>query len=381
MPAAGPFTAELDGRIAYQGNRLFQPVPDIRVEKPHPAPWGDVATILSRREYVRHLALIDSQVFRTATSYLSDTAQALWANLPLTTKMISSPGAVYRGQQLNYTTDTLPLEIPDWFSTGERVFLSESSQLYLELLIAGSDVERAFSIYNSFRKERSDFSHLTEFQHIEFEGKLGLSDLKKIIGNLVDRIIVDLLENCPESLLYFLRDDQIVDLEASFSTRLNTLTFEDAMRHLARSTGKSKYQELSLANFGAWEEIYLTDLVGGHLCVEGFPLLQIPFYHAESDAGGAARRAKNADVIFSGYREVVGAGERIKSKEALLEKARIFHLPMEDYEPYLISRDLPDYQTTSGFGLGWQRLLQWVLKVPTIADATVFPRTHLLPHP
>jgi len=116
--------------------------------------------------------------------------------------------------------------------------------------------------------------------------------------------------------------------------------------------------------------------------VEEFPMLQIPFYHAVADKEiDGVPVAKNADFILYGYRETIGAGERVRDKNALLEKAEIFNLPKNDYLPYLESRDYTDYTTTSGFGLGWQRLVQWFTNQPYIYESTVFPRTHLVPHP
>ena len=62
-------------------------------------------------------------------------------------------------------------------------------------------------------------------------------------------------------------------------------------------------------------------------------------------------------------------------------QAEIFNLPENDYLPYLQTRDFEDYVTTSGFGLGWQRLVQWLTNQPYIYEATIFPRTHLIPNP
>ena len=81
------------------------------------------------------------------------------------------------------------------------------------------------------------------------------------------------------------------------------------------------------------------------------------------------------------YRETIGAWERIKNKEVLMKKANIFNLPKDDYLPYLQTRDFEDYETTSWFGLGWQRLVQWLTNQPYIYESTVFPRTHLIPNP
>lgn len=64
-----------------------------------------------------------------------------------------------------------------------------------------------------------------------------------------------------------------------------------------------------------------------------------------------------------------------------MKKADIFNLPENDYLPYLESRNYSDYVTTSGFGMGWQRLVQWMTDQPYIHEATIFPRTHLIPNP
>ncbi len=64
-----------------------------------------------------------------------------------------------------------------------------------------------------------------------------------------------------------------------------------------------------------------------------------------------------------------------------MKKAEIFNLLKDDYLPYLKTRDFEDYKTTSWFGLGWQRLVQWLTNQPYIYESTVFPGTHLIPNP
>jgi aspartyl/asparaginyl-tRNA synthetase len=54
---------------------------------------------------------------------------------------------------------------------------------------------------------------------------------------------------------------------------------------------------------------------------------------------------------------------------------------MEDYEPYINLRELPNYKTTCGFGLGWQRYTQWLLKMPFIWQMSHIPRSEHLPKP
>ena len=104
---------------------------------------------------------------------------------------------------MEYTTDTLPIEIPSWFGEKRRVFLAESSQFYLELLLLWQWIDQVFSIYNSFRKEKSDATHLSEFQHIEYEWKTDLEGNMKVFLWLYEHIFDYLLKNNEKDLLFF----------------------------------------------------------------------------------------------------------------------------------------------------------------------------------
>ncbi|MEI7750095.1 MAG: amino acid--tRNA ligase-related protein [Candidatus Moraniibacteriota bacterium] len=296
--------------------------------------------------------------------------------------MISSPGEVYAGKALDYTTDTLPVDM-SWFDNERNVFLSESSQFYLELRLLTQGIDNVFSIYNSFRKEKADFCHLSEFQHIEFEGRVTFEENIDIFLGLLRSVTKYLIDHERESLTYFIGEEKTGGLEDAFlEENIVTLTFKEVLDALRKETGDVIYEEFSLKNFGAWEEIKLTEIFGKHVIVTKFPLLQIPFYHNElmEDENGVAL-AENADFILCGYRETVGSGTRISNPEALSEKAKTFNLPSEDYSPYIQTRLQGGYRKTSGFGLGWQRYVQWILQLPYIWEATHIPRGHHLPKP
>ncbi len=296
--------------------------------------------------------------------------------------MISSPGEVYADKKLDYTTDALPVKLK-WFDNNKEIFLSESSQFYLELRLLIDNVDKVFSIYNSFRKEKSDYCHLSEFQHIEFEGKLKLKENTEIAIGLLKYITNFLLKNNKDNLLYFLSDEDVEDLKGIFNRKnIHEIPFKKALEMLYADTGDSCYKNFSMKNFGSWEEIRLTELMKGHVIVTEFPVLEIPFYHNvyRTNEDGV-ELAQNADIILCGFRETVGSGQRIEDIKILRNKAEVFNLPKEDYEPYLKTREFKHYQTTSGFGMGWQRYVQWLLKIPYIWESTHIPRGHLLPKP
>jgi aspartyl/asparaginyl-tRNA synthetase len=381
----GPYRASFDaeGRhsIAYVGNGVFPLMGDLNeLSCPTVVPADPDVRRFQDSEALYHLHKIDAAIFASTVNYFFALG-ADWCNLPLTTRMISSPGEVYAGQHLNYTTDALPVRLK-WFDNRQEIFLAESSQFYLELRLLNPKISKTFSIYNSFRKEKADWSHLSEFQHIEFEGKVDEKENIEIALGLLRAIVHGVADTAPESLAYYLGEEEATNLPSSFvPERFKTLTFAQAMEMLREHTHDDRYAEASLKNFGSWEEVALTSLCDAHIIVTDFPLMEIPFYHAPRQMGDSRGVARNADIILQGYREVVGSGVRISDIATLENKAKIFHLPLNDYGPYLDSRRIGGYKPTAGFGLGWQRLVHWMLCLPSIVTATHVARGEWLPNP
>lgn len=373
-----PYKALDDKSIFYVGNNLHK-MGCLNTKTINSCLSDRVLRIKTEKMFF-HLENIDDAIFKATVEYFSWVG-AKWANLPLTTLMISSPWEVYAGQILDYTSDTLPIEIPNWF-WDRKVFLAESSQFYLELLLLWKWIDQVFSIYNSFRKEKSDMTHLSEFQHIEYEWKIDLEGNIKVFLWLYEYVFEYLLKNNEGDLLFFLSEDVLKQKRDIVKKWPQRISFKHALDLLYKSTKDERYKEFSLKNFGSWEEIKLTEILNTNVIVEKYPMLQIPFYHSVAQEEFEwVPLAKNADFILYWYRETIGAGERIKEKEVLLKKAEIFNLPKEDYMPYLQSRDFNDYETTSWFGMGRQRFVHWLLDQPYIYESTIFPRTHLIPNP
>ena len=369
-----------NGKIAYLGNKIQKGIDDIAIKLFTPTESNQLLSDFASNQHYQRLHDIDNSVFDASVDYFRSIG-ASWCNLPITTKMISSPGEVYAGQKLDYTTDALPVDL-NWFDVG-NIFLAESSQFYLEMRLIIEELSQVYSIYNSFRKEKVDFSHLAEFQHIEYEGKVDMEENIKILIGLIRHITKYILKNNRGSLSYYLTDDEINLLSTSFEPEnIERLTFRQALDILAEKLGDDKYKAHSLRHFGSYEEVALTRIVGKHCLVTEFPLQEIPFYHVGGViAENGKQYAKNADLILLGYREVIGSGQRITDLDTIRKKAEFFNLPPEDYEPYINMRKLDSYKTTSGFGLGWQRYTQWLLKMPYIWQMSHVPRSEHAPKP
>ncbi len=318
-----------DNKIAYVGNKVRDPITDVSKQNYTPHDTCQSLENLQGNAHSLHLHNIDNTVFNASVDYFRSIG-AMWCNLPLTTKMISSPGEVYAGQKLDYTTDALPVEL-NWFDAG-NIFLAESSQFYLELRLLIEQLDQVYSIYNSFRKEAADFSHLAEFQHIEYEGKCDIESNITVMLGLIRHITSEVVKNNRDDLAHYLNDDEIDQLEASFNPEnIHRVSFKEALDTLAIELKDDKYKEYSLKHFGSYEEVALTRIFGKHCLVTDFPIEEIPFYHAGGvvDKGGR-QYAKNADLILLGYREVIGAGQRITELDVIRKKAEYFNLPPED---------------------------------------------------
>ena len=382
----GPYIAKEDGRIEYTGNKIFKPMADIQNYKiSKEALENRMNKIIHNQGMWKSLLRILNGVYISTVQYFEDMG-AHHAFLPLTTRMISSPGALYGKDSIDYTQDTVPIKL-QWFNYG-TVFLSESSQLYLELMLVIPGINHVFSIYNSFRKEVADATHLSEFHHVEYEGRVTQQDNEKIAQNLTKHVVAYLLTNHKRDLQAFLTDDDIADLEKLTRNEGYTrITLKNALKILADETGKEKYNQLTSQYWGAWEETYIANRFDNVVIVAEFPMKEVAFYHKplreEKDpvTGESTWVVDNADFIFPGYREYLGSGHRIETIDELEWKARIFNLPRADYEPYYQARAAPTYKPTSGFGMGLERFVHGILKLPTITYACPFPRTHATAKP
>ena len=125
-------------------------------------------------------------------------------------------------------------------------------------------------------------------------------------------------------------------------------------------------------DFGGSHETALTRLFDLPIMVYNWPHEVKAFYMKRDE--NDSRFAKGVDVLApEGYGEVVGGGERETNKEWLIEKINEHKLPMEAFEWYL---DLRRFGSVphSGFGLGLERLVAWICKLPHIRETIPFPR-------
>jgi len=255
---------------------------------------------------------------------------------------------------------------PVKYVDGSTVYLTQSSQFYLEALIFS--LEKVYTVAPSFRAEKSRTRrHLTEFWHAEAEvAWTNLEGIMKVEEELVAHIVRRVLEKNAEDLELLGRKTEILrNVEPPFPR----LSYDKAIEILQGKGFKVSWGD----DLGADEERVLTEEFDRPFFLYGFPVQAKAFYHKNDPSRPEV--TLSADLLApEGYGEIIGGGERIEKLEELVEKIKSFGLNPRDYEWYL---DLRRYGSVphAGFGLGMDRLVTWIAGLEHIVDSLPFPRT------
>jgi asparaginyl-tRNA synthetase len=127
-------------------------------------------------------------------------------------------------------------------------------------------------------------------------------------------------------------------------------------------------------DFGGSDETVLTRLFDVPVMVYNWPHAVKAFYLKRDPDN--TNFARGVDVLApEGYGEIVGGGERETDVDLLIGKINEHQLPMDAFEWYL---DLRRYGSVphAGFGLGLERLVTWICKLPHVRESIPFPRMY-----
>jgi asparaginyl-tRNA synthetase len=247
----------------------------------------------------------------------------------------------------------------------EGVYLTQSSQFYLEVMIYA--LEKVYTIAPSFRAEPSRTRrHLTEFWHAEAEEAwLQFDGLLNLLEDLITHVVDKVLEERQDELKLLNRDVKVLE---NVKPPFYRVSYDEAIGILQGKGLKIRWGD----DIGADEERVLTLQFDKPILLHHFPEQVKAFYHRNDPA--KPETTLSVDVLApEGYGEVIGGGERIYDYEELLSKIKRFGLRPEDYDWYL---DLRRFGSVphAGFGLGIDRLVMWICGLDHIRDAVPFPR-------
>jgi asparaginyl-tRNA synthetase len=247
----------------------------------------------------------------------------------------------------------------------QNLYLTQSSQLYLEILIYS--LEQVYCIAPSFRAEKSrTIRHLTEYWHIEGEWPFAdMNDLMRFEEGLMTYVCQKVAENCQKEFTELGADiNKLAQVQVPFPR----ITYAEAIDRLKVKNPALKWGD----DLGYEDEKVLAEDFGKPFFVYDYPTAIKAFYcKTYSDRPEVAL---SVDMMVPKIGEISTGGQREEDKDMLIKRMKEQDLKPEDYEWYL---DLRRYGTVPhvGFGMGLERLLTWMLDLENIIDAIPFPRT------
>ncbi len=258
---------------------------------------------------------------------------------------------------------------------GNRAGLTVSGQLQAEVFAQA--LGSVYTFGPTFRAENSNTSrHLAEFWMLEPE--MAFCDLTcnmDLAEEMLKYLLHEVLENCSQDMELFDRfiEKGLIDkLRNVVENEFVRITYTDAVDELLKSDREFEFPVSWGIDLHSEHERYLTEEVFKlPLIVIDYPASIKPFYMRVNDD---TTTVAAMDILVAGIGEIVGGSQREERYDVLLGRMQQNGINEEDYQWYL---DLRRYGTTphSGFGLGFERLVQFVTGMHNIRETIPFPRT------
>ncbi|MBM3196121.1 MAG: asparagine--tRNA ligase [Chlamydiae bacterium] len=257
---------------------------------------------------------------------------------------------------------------------GKKAFLTCSGQLNGECFATAlGDI---YTFGPTFRAENSHTSrHLAEFWMIEPE--MAFFDLKQnmeLAESFVKHLVQTALEECSEDLGFF-EERYEKGLKARLQIVLDRpferISYTEAIDILLKSKIDFQYPVEWGKDLQSEHERYIAEtVVGGPVILYNYPKTLKPFYMKANEDG---KTVACMDVLVPKIGEIIGGSQREDNLLKLEEGIRSHGLNPSDYDWYL---DLRRFGSVphSGFGLGFERAVQFITGMENIRDIIAFPR-------
>ncbi len=332
--------------------------------RPRTNTQGAVARVRSRLAYATHRFFQERGYHYLQSPIITGSdCEGAGEMFQVTTLNLDNPPKTEEGK-VNYEKDFF----------GRSAFLTVSGQLNGEAYASAlSDI---YTFGPTFRAENSHTSrHLAEFWMIEPE--LAFADLP-MIATLAEEylkaLITDALENCMEDLQFFNQfiEKGLIDrLTHVQETPFLRLTYTEAIDILEKSGRNFEYPVKWGSDLQSEHERYLAEeYCKAPIILTDYPKEIKAFYMRENEDG---KTVAALDVLVPKVGEIIGGSQREERYDFLKAKFEKHQLDLKAYKWYL---DLRRYGSVphGGFGLGFERLVQFTTGIDNIRDAIAFPR-------
>ncbi len=303
----------------------------------------------------------------------------VWINTPIITSSdCEGAGELFRVSNLDL--NNLPRNdrgetdfSQDFF--GREAYLTVSGQLNAEAYCLA--LSKVYTFGPTFRAENSNTSrHLAEFWMVEPE--VAFADLDasaKLAEGLLKHVAQQVLEQCSDDMAFFAKwveKNCITRLEGLVNADFEMIDYSDAVKTLSKANKQFEYPVEWGVDLQTEHERYLAEeLIGKPVVVMNYPKRIKAFYMRLNDDNETVAAM---DVLAPGIGEIIGGSQREERLDVLDKRLAELDLDPADFAWY---RDLRRYGSVphAGFGLGFERLINYVTGVANIRDVVPFPRT------
>ncbi|MEQ9486752.1 asparagine--tRNA ligase [Coleofasciculus sp. F4-SAH-05] len=305
----------------------------------------------------------------------------LWIHSPIITASdCEGAGELFTVTNLNLnqipkTEDQLVDFSQDFF--GRQAYLTVSGQLQAEVM--AMTFGNVYTFGPTFRAENSNTSrHLAEFWMVEPE--MAFCDLQgdmDLAEEFLKYVFSSVLENCPEDMEFFnkrIDNSVLATADNIINNQFERITYTDAIAQLEKADRKFEYPVEWGTDLQSEHERYLAEeLFQKPVIVSDYPIGIKAFYMRLNDDG---KTVAAMDVLAPKIGEIIGGSQREERLDVLEQRIKNQGMNPEELWWYL---DLRRYGTVAhaGFGLGFERLVQFMTGMGNIRDVIPFPRTPL----
>jgi len=260
---------------------------------------------------------------------------------------------------------------------GKPAYLTVSGQLEAEVMaLAFGNV---YTFGPTFRAENSNTSrHLAEFWMIEPE--MAFCDLEgnmDLAEQFLQFVFKSVLEKCPEDMEFFnkrIDDTVLATADNIINNQFERVTYTEAISLLEKAPDTFEFPVEWGLDLQSEHERYLAEkLFKKPVIVTDYPIEIKAFYMRVGEDGKTVRAM---DVLAPNIGEIIGGSQREERLDILENRMRSHGINPEELWWYL---DLRRFGTVphAGFGLGFERLVQFMTGMGNIRDVIPFPRAPL----
>jgi len=341
----------------------FEFLREIAHLRPRTNSFGAVARVRSALSYAIHTFFQERGFIYIHTPIITGSdCEGAGEMFQVTTLSLENPPLVEG--KVDYTTDFF----------GKKSSLTVSGQLEGETYACA--LKNIYTFGPTFRAENSNTSrHLAEFWMIEPE--MAFCDLSlnmEVAEQFIKYLLDYLLRECPDDMDFFdqrISKGVIENLSAIVKSPFRRITYDEAIGQLSGAKVAFEFPVAWGADLQSEHEKFLTEKIYGQpVILINHPRDIKAFYMKLNDD---SKTVRSMDVLVPRLGEIIGGSQREDDHDTLKRRIEQCGLNPKDYWWYLELRRFGSVPH-AGFGLGFERLVQFITGMQNIRDVIPFPR-------